>query len=606
VGVTQSKEILKGIVFIFLVFSFSSPSQNKVSVSFTKEGGVNLSYKSVDFVVDGKPDVKEIVFEKILKNENGERVYNFEKFVDKPIGIEWKEKEETLIYNYPWGNVSFQYSQKSNSFDIFLKISNKSDKTIANFDIRILNFILPEKFEMKSPFDFWWGLGYRVAEKNKNFYEICTLEAPGIIEVKFESDKFLLSCLTVYPPLNYGLRKSKDANLWEFYGKGGVLAFEKNGVFLPPLGIPRVYPNNELNIEFSVRFSDINAEPDIVCSDLYQKFRDYWKPHLDWKDRRPIGALFLASSWEGHKSQTNPRGFFSDKTIDVFSPEGKEKFKKRAIEYAKRSVEILKSIDAQGMIVWDIEGEENPHPITYIGDPRMTRILAPEMDEIADEFFKIFRDAGLRTGVCIRPTQVYFDEKDKKWKHGTGSHGPMRNPLNDDFSEIWPKDLPWWQFFPVVERLSRKIEYAKKRWGCSLFYMDTNGIFAPCGEKVDKFQWILLWSEVYKELRKRHPDVLIIPEFPKGPASWSQIAPYCELRGGIASTPPYIRKLFPYAFSVINVADGPVDKRRDELVKAVKNGDILMTHGWWMPNFTKEVGKIYKEIYKEGAINPWE
>jgi hypothetical protein len=595
------KRILKVFLF-FLIFIFSCSSQNKVSVNFTKEGGVNLSYKDIDFVIDGKPEVKEIIFEKITKNENGERVYNFEKFVEKPASIEWKEKN--LIYNYPWGNISFQYNQKGNNFNIVLKVLNKSDKTIANFDIGIFNFLLPEKFEIKSPSDFWWGLGYKVINKSNNFYQLCTLEAPGIIEVKLENDKFLLSCLNPYPPLNYGLRKNN--NFWQFYLKGGVLASEKKGVFIPPLGIPRIYPDNELNIEFSIRFSDINSDTDIIASDIYQKFKDYWKPHLDWTDRRPIGMIFVASGWEGHKSQTNPRGYFSEKTIDVFSSEGKEKFKKIAIEHAKRCVNVLKTINAQGMIVWNIEGEENPHPITYIGDPRMLKILGPEMDEIADEYFKIFRDAGFKTGVCIRPTQVYFDENDKKWKHGTGSHGPMRNPLNDDFSEIWPKDLPWWQFFPVVERLSRKIEYAKKRWGCTLFYMDTNGIFAPCGEKVDKFEWILLWSEVYRELRERHPDVLIIPEFPKGPASWSQIAPYSELRGGIASTPSYIRKIFPYAFSVINVADGPIDKRRDELVKAVKEGDILMTHGWWMPKFTEEVGKIYKEVYKEGAINPWE
>ncbi|HOK56013.1 MAG TPA: hypothetical protein PLF90_01605, partial [bacterium] len=595
--------------FIFLLFfNFSCSSQNKINVSFTKEGVLNLSYKDIDFVIEGKPDLKEIVFEKIGKNENGERVYNFEKFKDKPVNTEWKEKEKTLIYNYPWGSISFQYNNKGNNFDVVLKISNKSERTIANFDIGILNFILPEKQEIKSPFDFWWGLGYKVVRKSGNFYELDTLESPGVIEVKFGkenfTDKFLLTYASVYPPLNYGLRKNQ--NQWEFYIKGGILAAEPKGVFIPPLGLPRIYSGKDTVFEFSIRFSDINSDTDIIVSDVYKKFRDYWQPHLEWNDRRPIGMIMLASSWEGHKSATNPRGYFADKTIDVFSPEGKEKFKKIAIEHAKRSVNVLKSINAQGMIVWNIEGEENPHPITYIGDPRMLKILGPEMNEIADEYFKIFRDAGLRTGVCIRPTQVYFDENDKKWKHGTGSHGPMRNPLNDDFSEIWPKDLPWWQFFPIAERLSRKIEYAKKRWGCTLFYMDTNGIFAPVGENVNKFEWILLWTEVLREVRKKHPDVLIIPEFPKGSASWSQIAPYSELRGGIVSTPPIIRKLFPHSFSIINVADGPIDKRRDEIVKAVKEGDILMTHGWWMPKFTEEVGKIYKEVYKEGAINPWE
>ncbi|MCM8766680.1 MAG: hypothetical protein NC901_01275 [Candidatus Omnitrophica bacterium] len=599
-------KLIEKILILFLIFIFSCLSENMVSFNFTDKGDINLSYKDFDFIVESRPNLKNITFEKITKNENGERVYNFEKFNENPINIERKEKN--LTYIYQWGILNFQYNQKGNNLDIVIKILNKSEKTIADFDIGILKFFLPEKQEIKSPFDFWWGLGYGVVNKKKDFYELNTLESPGVIEIKFGkedfTDKFILTCLNIYPPLKYGLRKVQ--NQWEFYIKGGVLASEKKGVFIPPLGIPRIYSGQELEFAFSIRFSNINSDTDTIVSDVYQKFKEYWKPLLEWEDRRPIGSIFVASGWEGHKSQTNPRGFFSDKKIDVFSPEGKEKFKKIALEHAKRCVNVLKSINAQGMIVWNIEGEENPHPISYIGDPRMLKILAPEMDEIADEYFKVFRDAGLKTGVCIRPTQVYFDEKDKKWKHGTGSHGPMRNPLNDDFSKIWPEDLPWWQFFPIVERLSKKIEYAKKRWGCTLFYMDTNGIHAPVGEKVDQFKWILLWTEVLRELRIKHPDVLIIPEFPKGPASWSQIAPYAELRGGIVSTPSQIRKIFPHAFSVINVADGPIDKRREEIVKAVKEGDILLTHGWWMPKFTEEVGKIYKEVYKEGAINPWE
>ncbi|MCM8785499.1 MAG: hypothetical protein NC827_03605 [Candidatus Omnitrophica bacterium] len=601
------KLIKEKILTLFLILIFSCSSENMVSIKFTDRGDINISYKDIDFVVESKPSLKNVVFEKITRNENKERVYNFEKNEESPKSIEWKEKK--LTYIYQWGDLSFLYNQKGNNIDIVIKILNKSDKTIANFDIGILKFSLPEKYEIKSPFDFWWGLGYKVVnKKGNNLYELNTLESPGVIEIKFGkedfTDKFILSYSSIYPPLKYGLRKIQ--NHWEFYTKGGVLASEKNGVFIPPLGLPRIYSGQELEFVFSIRFADINSDTDIIVSDIYQKFRDYWKPHIEWDDRRPIGSIFVASGWEGHKSQTNPRGYFSDKTIDVFSSEGKERFKKIALDYAKRCVNVLKSINAQGMIVWNIEGEENPHPISYIGDPRMLKVLAPEMDEIADEFFKIFRDAGLRTGVCIRPTQVYFDEKDKKWKHGTGSHGPMRNPLNDDFSKIWPEDLPWWQFFPIVERLSKKIEYAKKRWGCTLFYMDTNGIHAPVGEKLDKFEWILLWTEVLREIRTRHPDVLIIPEFPKGPASWSQISPYGELKGGLVSTPFQIRKLFPQSFSVINVANGSIEKRRDEIVKAVKEGDILLTHGWWMPKFTEEVGKIYKEVYKEGAINPWE
>ena len=82
------------------------------------------------------------------------------------------------------------------------------------------------------------------------------------------------------------------------------------------------------------------------------------------------------------------------------------------------------------------------HALNYIGEPRMVKVLAPEVEHSYPEFFQTFLDAGLCTGCCLRPTQVYFDAKNKKWSHGTGSHGPDRNPLGDDFSKVWPKGLP--------------------------------------------------------------------------------------------------------------------------------------------------------------------
>ena len=114
-------------------------------------------------------------------------------------------------------------------------------------------------------------------------------------------------------------------------------------------------------------------------------------------------------------------------------------------------------MNAQGFVFWDPEGSENPHPITYIDDPRLSKTLAPEFDEITDAYFKVLKDVGLRTGVCIRPTQVYCDEAKKKWDHGTGSDGgPGRG---DHYPKLRPEGLPWWRFFLVVERMADKIDY---------------------------------------------------------------------------------------------------------------------------------------------------
>ena len=43
----------------------------------------------------------------------------------------------------------------------------------------------------------------------------------------------------------------------------------------------------------------------------------------------------------------------------------------------------------QGIIVWDLEGQEFIHPTTYIGDPRALGAgYAPEMNAIADELLE--------------------------------------------------------------------------------------------------------------------------------------------------------------------------------------------------------------------------
>ncbi len=301
-------------------------------------------------------------------------------------------------------------------------------------------------------------------------------------------------------------------------------------------------------------------------------------------------------------------GWFSRADLNVSTPEGKAELKKLLMAWGDMSVKTLKGMDAQGMIVWNIESEVNPHPITYIGDPRMLKTMAPEMDELADEFFQKFRDAGLRTGVCIRPTQVYFDEQQKKWSHGTGSDMPGRN---EQFQNLRPKELPAYKFFPIVERMSDKIAYAQKRWGCTIFYVDTNGIYQPFGDK-EEFEWRILDADIWRRLAQKHPDVLMIPEicqdkYAYHAADWAYTAAYCELDYGIDHgafwvTPKHIRKLFPDAFSMNNMKDaGHYAACRQDLVDAVRGGDILLFRGWFGDSVNDKVKSIYEDAAKPGA-----
>nr|MBA3710562.1 hypothetical protein [Planctomycetota bacterium] len=285
---------------------------------------------------------------------------------------------------------------------------------------------------------------------------------------------------------------------------------------------------------------------------------------LVWKDRRPIGALFLSSTVP--HVPANPRGWFGNRAdIDTTTDEGRAAFKTALMRYADTSIAEMKLADAQGMITWDPEGQEHPHATSYLGDPRN---LPPEMDPIIDEYFRKFTDAKLRVGVCVRPQRA-----------GVSFYGAHASQV----------DIPPWDQF---DWLNDKIAYAKKRWGCSIFYIDSN---------VDRQHGEYSCSDpaVFRRLAAANPDVLLMPEH-ECAAYWSFSAPYNELRQNWTATPALARALYPDSFSIIYVADGAIEKRHDELVRSVRAGDILLFRGWWDDPDNQQVRAIYQEA-KQGS-----
>jgi hypothetical protein len=284
----------------------------------------------------------------------------------------------------------------------------------------------------------------------------------------------------------------------------------------------------------------------------------------------------------------------NDPATDVTSPQGKAAFRDKMLQDARTCVGVIKAAGGQGMILWDIEGTEQP--IRYIGDPQLTGRLAPEMDEVADDYFKVFRDAGLRTGVHLRASSVYFDEDKKTWSRGTGSDGPGESL----YAALRPKDIPWDRFYPVAERLSDRIAYCKKRWGCTLFFVARNGTTQPFGAD-GKAQWLLLEAAIWKKVKQDHPDVLILPELQSEEqtfhsAGWAYTSRYMELRRQETGTSAYVRERVPGAFSAINVADADIDGNRAALKTAVANGDILLFRGWFDDGSNAKVKALYDEI----------
>ena len=216
---------------------------------------------------------------------------------------------------------------------------------------------------------------------------------------------------------------------------------------------------------------------------------------------------------------------------------------------------ILKGMNAQGMVTWDIEGEQYPQSTTYIGDPRIFMNLAPEMVGVADIYFKKFSDAGLRVGLCIRPQQLV---------------------VSADGSSASQQELA-----DPTQLMIDKMTYAYQRWGATLFYVDSNG--DPNLPYDFNF---------FRRVQQALPNVLVMPEH-KNTGYYGVTAPYAELRQGFASTPSAVRDVYPGAFSLINTADGPINARYADLQAAVAGGDIMMFRGWFDDGNNATIKSLY-------------
>ncbi len=281
-------------------------------------------------------------------------------------------------------------------------------------------------------------------------------------------------------------------------------------------------------------------------------FSSFQPTLIHWPDRRPIGTLFLAQNF--YASATNPRGWFNDPNLDVTGPDGAQRFHTALMKYTDRSLAILKRTGAQGVIVWDLEGEQYPHKTSYIGDPRLLNQLAPEMAASVDEFFARLRNAGLKVGVTIRPQKLVFED------------GQPRQT----------------QVINIKQSLLEKIDYAKAHWGATLFYIDSNG-----GIRRPDEAWQL------RSLTKARPDVLLIPEHYYLPY-WAFSAPYVALRKGDSSTTArWAQKLFPGSFQVLDVGD--TDANGMKVVAAWRKGDILLFRAWFWGSDCELVERLAQE-----------
>ncbi|MCX7935876.1 MAG: hypothetical protein N3A66_11540, partial [Planctomycetota bacterium] len=276
-----------------------------------------------------------------------------------------------------------------------------------------------------------------------------------------------------------------------------------------------------------------------------------------------------------------------------------EKFKEYLLEGARQIVKVAQITGMQGIIVWQPEGQQ--HPGAYYGEPRLVPWLVPEMDKAADEFFAIIRAAGLRTGICIRPP-VYAPlaadgKKVVPWKELQTIGGRDWLLKTDEVFKIEGSPFDPGEAQSPLERLDAKIRYAKKRWGCTLFYIDTNYFWRPRDRSKEGWNWqgLMLKAEVFEELQRRHPDALLVPEH-EYLQYWSATAPYLQPPNYGTVTPSDVRAAYPEAFSVMcaDPGDPALAPQREVYLNAVVAGDIFMFNGWYG-------GQSVADFYREAA-----
>ncbi len=197
-----------------------------------------------------------------------------------------------------------------------------------------------------------------------------------------------------------------------------------------------------------------------------------------WNDHRPLGRVVLSGMMgpPGHQPASNPSGWLFDSAIDL-QPAA---FSARMTDMVDQAIAGLRRADAQGLMLYGIEGGVHQHTLGFPGDPRRLAELAPEFDAIADALFARIRAAGLRAGVTISPWRL---------EHQGG---------------IWRKNTETADTASAEAELDGRIAYARKRWGCTVFYINVAGPYIPPHIRVP--------TAALRAVALRYPDVLMIVE----------------------------------------------------------------------------------------------
>jgi hypothetical protein len=301
------------------------------------------------------------------------------------------------------------------------------------------------------------------------------------------------------------------------------------------------------------------------------------------------------------RSATNPRAYLWDKTLNI---NNMADFQTQVLAKADFVLRNLNQVypKPQGILIWDLEGQEFSQPFSYIGSPDKLPLVAPEMDAVADQLMAKFTNAGYKVGLTVRPNhfmtgttlpatcitssnyslQDKFIKLDDPYPHrgytctapnvwtNSSANGPSAQTTTQDYNE-------------VLNQLRTKISYARTRWGATMFYVDSD--VWEGGAVLD--------PSIFRELATEFPDCLLIPEM-SNTYHFGGTGPYEQTaQVGYYGTSQTRKDVYPEAFGVVNMANANWNANFNRLLQAVVSGDILMFEAWWSSPEIPVVQQLY-------------
>jgi hypothetical protein len=667
------KAILVGVAGAAVIAcGAESPSTPEIAATYGDQGLQSLTVMGANRLADGAVRVTQVRLADRYRNPQEMEdpyVKDTRTFSDASLevrGTRFNPADKRLTQTFDWGSVAVRYAVADNRLDLRVDVANTSPQTIERVALDLLALNVPADARNSNNGNDLVNAALSVSAPavtrfNRAFFPADAsgddlLDEPGKRTVRPEAGEARVFCAACYPQAvrEHLMTTKREARLlgqvsegvcagckaethlpadplivagtpqaqpvivlWEAGAPGAialklVIGDEKAPEMLDGVWYVRpVKPGTTDTTEVSLFFGAADGDPLLVARTSLESRAKANPFRIRWPDRRPIGMAHLCYD---RGPERNPRGWwgFKDTQDDIRTPEGRAAFDKWIMGYADQVINVCEKSGSQGVIVWDLEGKQYPGAV-YYGDPRIMKYTAPEMESMADAFFKKLREAGLRVGVCLRPNQIYpvavKPEEVEKYREPNFF-------ANLPYTESWERfnlasyGMEFWSYDELgqkvrtpltdikrspVERLDARIRYCKERWGATLFYVDTDQFRRPRAKSgpnaaggydvLERWESKMMNPADWAELQRRHPDVLLIPEH-ETVQYWASTAPYRQPPYD-GETHPAARLMYPESFSALALngnAESEIRRNMAPYRAAVQAGDLMMHPAWYGPS----------------------